>query len=298
MIEKTIIYANEMAAKYETEKKELEIERQKSVIARANMLRWLLVAGITVSIIFLVLMWYMLRLRNRSNRALADMNATKDKFFSIISHDLKNPAISQRDALRSLVRNGRVWDADTLSDYYGELLQSAETEVELIYNLLDWSRIQTNRMTCSPRPFNLELCLRNDISMACSIAEKKGITLHAEIPDDVRINGDANMISTVVRNLLTNAVKFTVAGGTVVMSVEPAAEGKYVFTVSDTGTGMNEEEIRQLFRFDGSHSRKGTEGEQGTGLGLIVCKDLLEKHGTTLQVESEKGVGSRFWFEV
>ena len=114
----------------------------------------------------------------------------------------------------------------------------------------------------------------------------------------VRINGDANMISTVVRNLLTNAVKFTVAGGTVVMSVEPAADGKYVFTVSDTGTGMNEEEIRQLFRFDGAYSRKGTEGEQGTGLGLIVCREFLIKHGSELHIESEEGKGSRFWFEV
>jgi len=298
-----VIAAAEMSAKYEISKKELQIERQKTVIARQNMQYWLLIAAIAVSIVFLLLLWRILFLRNRRNRALSELNkalaesnSTKDKFFSIISHDLKNPAISQRDALRRLVRNGRIWDADMLSDYYNELLQSSETEVQLIYNLLDWSRIQTNRITCTPRPFNLELTLRTDISMARSIAEKKGIALISEIPADIQITGDANMLSTVVRNLLSNAIKFT-SVGSVSLSVEPS-EGKHIIAICDTGTGMNQEQLQQILRLHSNYSQPGTACEHGTGLGLLVCREFLEKHGSELHVESEVGKGSKFWFEI
>ena len=106
------------------------------------------------------------------------------------------------------------------------------------------------------------------------------------------------MLSTVVRNLLTNAVKFTASGGTVSLSVEPAAKGKHIVSVSDNGLGMSREQLQQLFRLNSSHSRKGTSGEQGSGFGLIVCRELVEKHGTTLNMESEEGKGSRFWFEL
>ena len=303
--ETSVLAAAEMSAKYETSKKELEIEQQKSVIARQNMQRWLLAAGIAISIVFLVLFWRILFLSNRHNyalaernKALSEINATKDKFFSIISHDLKNPAITQRDALQRLVRNGHIWDAGMLSDYYSELLHSAETEVELILNLLDWSRTQTNRMSWTPRLFNLEHTLRSDISMARGIAEKKGIALHSEIPEDVQITGDTHMISTVVRNLLSNAIKFTAAGGTVVLNVVPTSNEKYIIAISDTGTGMNEEQINRLFCIDGAHSQFGTSGEQGTGLGLLICREFLGKHEATLHVESEEEKGSRFWFEI
>ena len=303
--EKAINSAAEMAAKYETEKKELEIEQQRSVIAHANMQRWLLAAGIVVAVVFLVLLWYMLRLRNRSNRnlaernnALTEINMTKDKFFSIISHDLKNPAVALLDAMNLLVKNSRSWDTDTLSDYYGELLQSAEVHVELIQHLLNWAKVQSGRIVCRPEKFYLSARLRFDVSQVRGMAEKKGITLTDAIPEDTLVNADSNILATVVRNMLTNAVKFTASGGTVTLSAEPAANGKHVIAVSDTGVGMTKEHISAMFRIDISRSQPGTAGEQGTGLGLIVCKDLLEKHGTTLQVESEKGVGSRFWFVV
>ena len=296
--EKTRLYAAEMQAKYETGKKELEIERQQLIIGRQNQQRAMLVVGIAVCALVLVLLWYMLRLRIRRNRTLADMNDTKNKFFSIISHDLKNPADAQLEAIQLLVNNARLWDADTLSNYYHELLKSAETEVELVHTLLNWARLQTGRITFTPETFNFVSRFRSDISLARTMCEKKGITLRVAIPDHAQITGDGNMLSTVVRNLLTNAVKFTAAGGTVSLTVEPASSGKHIVNVCDTGTGMTKEQISDLFRLDSTHSRKGTAGEQGTGLGLIVCKELLEKHGSELHVESEVGKGSRFWFEL
>jgi signal transduction histidine kinase len=299
--------AEEMAAKYETEKKQSEIERQQSVIARQNTQHWLFVGGIAVCIIILFLLWYLLRLRIRRNSALAErndalaeMNATKDKFFNIISHDLKNPAISQRDALQMLISNAHLWDDNRLTNYYHELLKSAEGEVELIYNLLGWAQLQTGRITYTPSTFNLAHRLRSDISLIRNMAEKKEVTLAVTIPEDADVTGDGNMISTVVRNLLSNAVKFTSSGGQVTLEVSPRHEDKYIITITDTGIGMNNEQLEMLRTpsLQNAHSRKGTAGEQGSGLGLIVCHELLEKHGSKLYIDSEEGKGSRFYFEL
>jgi|GEM_PF-678763 len=308
---------NQYAARFESLQKELEIERQQHVIDKQNLQRGLLAGGVVVSAVILALLWYMLRLRNRRNHALTErnealveINATKDKFFSIISHDIKNPAIAQRDALKRLVKNASVWDAATLANYYDSLLESAEGEVELVYNLLGWAQLQTGRMVYTPATFNLAAGLRSDISLIRSFADKKDITLDVRIPEDADVTGDRNMISTAVRNLLSNAVKFTPAGGTVTLeaSPHPSEGGEFsppsgelvgaCISITDTGIGMTEEQINSLFRLDSAHSRRGTAGEQGSGLGLIVCKELLEKHGSKLHVESEKGKGSRFWFTI
>jgi len=341
--ESTLRAAAEMEAKYETEKKELEIERQQHIIERQNMQRWLLAGAIAIAAVILILLWYMLRLRNRRNHALterntalserndalADMNATKDKFFNIISHDLKNPAEAQRDALKLLVQHVGQWDANILAKYFEGLLETAEGQVELIYNLLGWAQLQTGRMVYRPSTFNLAAGLRSDISLIRNMAGKKDITVDVRIPEDADVTGDSNMLSAAVRNLLSNAIKFTPVGGTVTLEASPypstpfplqvlpptgeekgkrelggefsPPSGELVgacISITDTGIGMTEEEISSLFRLDSAQSRRGTAGEQGSGLGLIVCKELLEKHGSVLHVESTPGSGSRFWFTI
>jgi signal transduction histidine kinase len=300
----------------------MEIERRQNIIDRQNRVRWLLAAGIAVCAAFVALLWYMLRLRNRSNTALternntlSEMNAAKDKFFNIISHDLKNPAVAQLDALRILVKNGRRWDTDTLTEYYVELLRSAEGHVELIFHLLNWAKTQTGRIVCRPEKFYLAARLRFDVTQVRYMAEKKGVTLIDTISDDVCVVGDANILATVVRNLLTNAGKFTPAGGQVTLEVSPCDNGRdgarpvsttgYIISVTDTGIGMNHEQVATLRAKETGHapslhirSHQGTAGEQGSGLGLIVCRELLEKHGSELHIESEEGKGSKFWFEL
>jgi len=232
------------------------------------------------------------------NDALSDMNTTKDRFFNIISHDLKNPALALNDALRILVKKGLLWDADTLTGYYGDLLLSSENHVELILHLLNWAKAQTGRITCSPKKFYLADRLHPDVAQVRGMAQKKAVALVDAVPEDTVVDADPDIIATVVRNLLTNAVKFTRADGTVTLSATPSADGRLTVTVSDTGVGMSEEQIQNLFRLDSARSKPGTAGEQGTGLGLIVCRDLLEKHGATLHVESCQGEGSRFSFEL
>ena len=308
--EAAIRSSEEMAAKYETAKKDLEIERQHSIIGKQNLQRWLLVGGIATCVLVLALLWYMLRLRSRRNRALqekteilTEMNATKNKFFSVISHDLKNPAISLRDALQILLNNAQSWDVDTLNKYYNELLKSSENHVELIYSLLSWAQIQTGRISFTPAQFFLPKLLP-ELTMIRKMAENKEITLNIAIPEEAVVSCDINMLLTVVRNLLTNAVKFTPTGGTVQLDVSPCRDAinrvspKYTISITDTGIGMSQQQITELFSLDTLHSHKGTGGEEGSGLGLIICKEFLEKHNSTLHIESEVGKGSRVWFEI
>ena len=302
-IEATYWVATEMETAYETAKKELEIEKQQNIINKQKMQRNILVGGIAACVLILTIFWYLLYLRRRRNRELAEINTTKDKFFSIISHDLKNPAVVQRDTLELVVKNAGSWDADRLADFHSELLKSAEEEVELLHNLLSWSQLQTGRISFYPETFVISE-LPHNLSLICKMAENKNITLNVAIPENALVTGDRKMLDTVIRNLLTNAVKFTPTGGTVKLEVSPCRDAinrvstKYTISVTDTGIGIPHEELQKIFRIDSRHSRCGTTGETGTGLGLIVCFELLEKHGTVLQVESEEGKGSRFWFEI
>jgi signal transduction histidine kinase len=307
----------EMEIKYEVQQKEEELARQQAEIKREKMLRNITISGLAVALLIIVLTTYIIRLRNRRNRELADMNETKNKFFRIISHDLKNPAVMQRNALQLLLDNSNQWDADSLTKYYRELLKSADNQINLLYNLLNWAQMQTGQMPYAPVSFDIIGALQSDLYLIKNMAERKGITFETQIPETAILTGDANMLTTVVRNLLTNAVKFTGNGGTVTLDIikhesrKQKAESNltllqssdltvsekdgYTISITDTGTGMNAEQLQNLFKIDHRSSQKGTSGEQGSGIGLIVCKELLEKHGSKLNIESEEGKGSRFW---
>jgi signal transduction histidine kinase len=206
--------------------------------------------------------------------------------------------------LQLLTENADKLDAKTVSAYYHQLLKSADGLVDLLKNLLNWALIQTGRHIYQPSPINLVGALRSDIEVTKSMAARKEVVFEATTPTSALINADENMVVTVVRNLLANAVKFTAKGGQVTLDISQSGKdvarnvSTYVISVADTGAGMTPEQIQTLFRIDRKQSREGTAGEKGTGLGLIVCKEFIEKHGSTLHVESEAGKGSRFWFEL
>jgi len=296
--------AAEMEAKYESSKKALEIERQKIVIENQRIQQYLFAGGIIICVFLLVFLWYMLRQRNRRNLVLMEINATKDKFFSIISHDLKNPALAQQDALQMMIDNADSWTVETLKKYYHGLLQSANGQVNLLYSLLNWAQIQTGRMPFNPALFDFAAELRKtNISLLQDMATRKGIEFIVEMPETVLLFGDMNMLTTVVRNLLTNAIKFTTAGGKVKLEITPQTSHpkphtSHRISISDTGCGMTEEQTQNLFNLNRRTSKRGTSGETGAGLGLIVCIELLEKHGTTLHVESKINEGTCFWFDI
>ena len=294
----------EMEVKYDVQQKELEILQQQTEIRRHKTLRNFYITGLVATGLFILLLIYIVMLRTRRSRELAEMNTVKDKFFNIISHDLKNPAIAQRDAVQLLSENIDKWDINISKDFSQKLLKSSNGLVELLKNLLNWAQIQTGRKIYNPVSFNLISALQPDLTLVKGIAEQKNITFTTQLPPTVIISGDENMLTTVVRNLLTNAVKFTDTGGTVTFDISDCRDKaclvstKHTISITDTGTGMTSEQLQNLFRLDRQKSKKGTAGEQGTGLGLIVCRELLEKHGSTLHIESEVGKGSRIWFEV
>ena len=288
---------NDFQVKYETAEKQLEIERQQSEIARQKTRILLFAGGLIASFLLLAMLVYIIILRTRRNRQLSETHAIKDKFFSIISHDLKNPVIAQRDALQTLVDYRDQLDANTLSEFLRKMLKSAEGLADLLKNLLDWAKIQTDREIFHPVPINLVSVLQSDIEVIKSMAEHKEIAFEIEMSPTAVVTADPNMLVTVIRNLLTNAVKFTTAGGKVSLQINKC-NGKYSVTVSDTGIGMTPQHVQNLFRLDRQLLREGTAGEQSSGLGLIVCRDMLHKHGCELRVESEEGKGSKFWFEV
>ncbi|MDR0830371.1 MAG: tetratricopeptide repeat-containing sensor histidine kinase [Prevotellaceae bacterium] len=291
---------SEMEVKYETEKKESEIARQKQTIKNERIIA---VAAFFVILIILIMLWYMLRLRKKKNLILKEANDTKDKFFNIISHDLKNPAIMQQNALRMLLDDSSNLDKKSLKLFYEELVKSADNQVELLYNLLNWAQISTGRMPFVPIDFNLAAKLNSDISLIKSMTERKEINFSVEMPEEAMIFGDSNMICTVIRNLLTNAVKFTEKGGTITLAVGagyalPSLPLHWRISIYDNGIGMTAEQISDILNSDKKQSQQGTAGETGSGLGLIVCRELLEKHNSKLHIESEEGKGSRFWFEI
>jgi len=296
---------NDFQVKYETAEKQLEIERQQVEIDK-HKTRQIIYTGVLIATgLLLTLLVIIVIMRTRHNHELAKINAIKDKFFSIISHDLKNPAIAQREALQLLSDNADKWDSNTLSHYHKQLLKSANGLIDLLKNLLNWAQIQTGRQIYQPSKFNLVSALQSDISVIKSMAEQKNITFETLMPQVALITADENMLLTVVRNLLVNAVKFTANGGNVSLQIleNHSKDGinsssTHNVSVSDTGIGMTTEQIHNLFRIVRQKSREDTTGERGTGLGLIVCKELIEKHNSILYVESEEGKGSKFWFEL
>jgi signal transduction histidine kinase len=288
---------NDFQVKYNIQEKELEIVRQQVEISRYKTLRFIYISGLTATGLLLAMLVIIVVQRTKRNRELAEMNATKNKLFTIISHDLKNPAIAQRNALQRLAENIHEFSPEIRSQFCTELLKSADHEVELIYSLLNWAQVQTGRMSYNPVIFNMVEALRSEIAIIQSMAGYKNIHFTVQTPDEVIVTGDKNMLTIVIRNLLTNAVKFTGKGGTVTLNIAPSSTGS-IISVSDTGIGMNAEQIQNLFNMDKKQSKLGTAGEQGSGFGMIICRDMLQKHGSRLYIKSEEGQGSRFWFEI
>ncbi len=280
----------EMKVKYETAEKELEIEKQKS---RNTLLVFLMLLMFAV----IALALYFLRIQKKLSQHLSKLNVTKDKFFSVISHDLKNPAIAQRNALQGLIEHSGELDVESLKIYYTELLNSADKQIELLFNLLNWAQLQLGKYSFQPQLIDFSELLKNELELLESLREPKNINIIQELPNTAEIIADKIMLASVIRNLLSNAVKFTPVGGEIIIKMENMGR-KNKISVEDTGIGMSREQIDTIFDIERKTFRQGSRGEESTGLGLIICKEIVEKHNSHLFVESEEGKGSRFWFEI
>ncbi len=229
----------------------------------------------------------------QKNDELQKLNATKDIFFSIIAHDLKSPFNSILGFSELLKDEARDLDIDSIVEYAGIIHASARHTFGLLENLLEWARMQQGRIPYEPHEILFNSIVNQEFEGLKNSANQKNIELIKNIGENLIITADENMVSTVLRNLVSNAIKFTPKGGEV--KVDARVEGDDVkISVSDTGIGITPETIEKLFKIETSFTTRGTENEKGTGLGLLLCKEFIEKHGGKIWVESEQGKGSVF----
>ncbi|OQY47093.1 MAG: hypothetical protein B6242_05850 [Anaerolineaceae bacterium 4572_78] len=255
----------------------------------------------------------------KMNQELTELNASKDKFFSIVAHDLKNPFLPLLGLSELLEFVADSAKPSELKEYGRVIHQSAKNVYDLLVSLLDWARIQQGRMPFKPESFFVNEVAMDNVILLGESAKSKNITLSANIPNDVMVHADKNMITTIIRNLVSNALKFTPSEGHVEIgatptpspspfkergTIPPEVEGiegddSYIEVhIKDSGIGIKPENLDKLFRIDVHHTTIGTDNEGGTGLGLIMCQEMVEKHGGKIWVESEYGHGTTVKFTV
>jgi len=235
----------------------------------------------------------------RMNEAeLLRINAEKDKFFSIIAHDLRSPFNGFLGLTEIMVEGLSGMTRDEIQQMAVLIRKSALNLFSLLGNLLEWSRMQRGLMGVLPSSFLLMPKISESMVLVKDAADNKEILISYLIPGDLKVFTDGNMLGGILRNLVTNAVKFTPKGGIIVISARSIPGNLVEISVRDTGIGMSKGLIDDLFRLDVNTGRKGTDGESSTGLGLMICKDFIEKNGGKLYIESEVGKGSDFKFTV
>jgi PAS domain S-box-containing protein len=232
-----------------------------------------------------------------SETRLRELNATKDKFFSIISHDLKSPFSAILGFSNILIDQVKDKDYEAIEEYAQIIHNSSKRAMGLLTNLLVWSRSQTGRMAFNPEVIEMVTLINEVTELLSDAAYQKSITISKRLPHSIITFADRAMISTILRNLISNAIKFTNREGQLVISASQTP-AELIIAVADNGIGIKKEMIEKLFRIDENHSTKGTENEVGTGLGLVLCQEFVNKNNGKIWVESEPLKGSTFYFTI
>jgi signal transduction histidine kinase len=236
---------------------------------------------------------------NKSDE-LTKLNATKDKFFSIIAHDLKNPFNSIMGFANILSRKIDTLQKEQIKDHAEQIYDSSKSAYKLLENLLEWSRSQMGKISFAPENFNLYDLMDEVIVSIYSQATSKQVKIDIQVPQNFEMYGDRNMIATVLRNLVSNAIKFSHRKSKVLVSANayalrvPETQPHTIVTITDFGLGISETLQKKLFNISEKTTTPGTEKEHGTGLGLLLCKEFIDKHNGYIDIESEIGKGSTF----
>jgi len=314
---------NELLTQYGTDKKEKENEilKKESEIRLLELDRqttfrnYLLVVTLLV-IVLVVFAFYRLYLKRKAHgllkiknelirkqknelsmalNKLNELNATKDKFFSIIGHDLRTP-FQAIIGFSELLKNEKgEFYTDRMRNIVNRIHNAGKNTSELLSNLLEWSRSQTGSIEYNPEKFLLKTIFDNEIDILIISASKKGISISVNSPGSMEVFADKNMVSTVIRNLISNAIKFTPENGNIRIYSED--KGEFIeTTVADSGVGIDNNFLDKIFDIDFKTSTLGTNSETGTGLGLILCKEFIEKNNGNIFVQSVPGEGSSFIF--
>jgi PAS domain S-box-containing protein len=233
----------------------------------------------------------------KSEAKLRELNSTKDKFFAIISHDLKNVFTGILGITNLLVNTNELNNSIDIQTLSSMLNDTASKGYTLLENLLHWARVQTGRIEFRPEPTILNDIIINIIDMQKLNINEKNLNTQIDVEMNYKINADNFMLETVLRNLISNAIKFSNNGGKIVVEAKQKNGTAHV-SISDSGIGISTDNISKLFKIETSFTTKGTNQEQGTGLGLILCKEFIDKHKGRIWVESVEGKGSTFHFTI
>ncbi len=226
---------------------------------------------------------------------LQELNATKDKFFSIIAHDMKTPFNSILGLSELIKDEAKYMDIATIEQYAGIIYSTSSSTFRLLENLLDWARVQQSRMPFNPVAVILKKAINEVTELMVEKANSKMIAIINYVSENTIVLADQDMLKTILRNLISNALKYTQHRGKIeIIAQTTLTEVK--ISVKDNGVGISKEDIGKLFKIGSNFTKRGTENEKGTGLGLTLCKEFVEKHGGKISVESEKDRGSTFSF--
>ncbi len=229
-------------------------------------------------------------------KLLRDLNATKDRFFSIIGHDLRGPIGSIHTLVELMQEDYESYSMEEVKGFLALLNDSSLGVQKLLENLLEWSKVEKGTMPFQPEKLDSYMVTRNNLELFRVHASQKNIQLENNLSPQTWINADMHMFQTIIRNLVGNALKFTMPGGKVNIESKPYQSRFVEFIVSDTGIGMNGHETENLFNIGQKKNSRGTNGEKGSGLGLIICKGMIERHGGNIHVNSAPQKGTQFHF--
>jgi signal transduction histidine kinase len=323
---------HELQIKYETDKKikeikilerdnqisKLQIEKEKSKSYTLRIVLILLFILIIISILFAIFLYNRFKFKQKVNKILESKNeelnetnkklaesennlkeliTTKDKFFSIIAHDLRSPLSSLTLVSEVIDQNINELNKEKIGYLIGSINKAANNLLELVENLLYWASTQTGKINFNPQSVNISQVIKQNISLLKLTSDKKSIEIINLVNSDYYTFSDINLLTTIIRNLLTNAIKFTNTNGTIHIKLSDNNDF-YEIQICDNGIGISQENINKLFRIEIDTRQIGDSTEKGTGLGLILCKELVEKNGGTIKVESILNEGSTFSFTV
>ncbi|TKG93495.1 tetratricopeptide repeat protein [Puteibacter caeruleilacunae] len=303
----------EMRSSYELGEKEKENEllrvekenaelklREEAYISRFHLLLTIIAI---IALIIITILWQKHKRNNERimeiNNELERINAAKNRFFSIIAHDLKSPfnaIMGFSDLIQEELKEKEV-KTENIAEFNDAIILASGQLYNLLENILHWANTQREQIMFNPEKIELNDIVQENIDLFKMNAVSKDIEVTSVIHEGTKVIADFNMINTVIRNLLGNAVKFTNKGGKVNIKAEQCGQNVCV-SVSDTGIGLKEDMLERLFSLDTNFSLPGTDNETGTGLGLVLCKDMIDRHGGSIHVESTPDVGSTFSFQI
>lgn len=282
---------------YELQKKVAQIAINEKMLKRSQYITQILLVTSISIVIICILLYLFARNKQKYSKKLEEINNSKDKLFSILSHDLKGPSIAQKMIIENTINNIDNLKDTELKKIFTSLRDASEAQLSLIQNLKEWANLQIRETKSTPVIFELNTIIKDIISLYEISAKQKNIDINLEIPDNCIVYADKQQISTVLRNLINNAIKFSHEGIPIFINVKEKNSTIFV-SIKDNGIGLNEEQIKSIFNFGKPIQRDGTKGEKGSGLGLLICIDILKKNKSNLKIESQENKGTEMSFEL